>query len=109
MVTKDAKKEIVSAAIDRVKLVDAGVKNKYGSTMDCAKPVSSENRVYYPSLYLDIKEAPMLAGTDVGEEVTILVKAKITSHSLSESPDRKNENFCLEIRKIGVVSTNKNK
>ena len=106
---KDSKKGIISAAIENVKLVDAGVKNKYGS-MDCAKPMtSSKDRVYYPNLYLDTKEAPMLSGSDVGEEVTLLVKAKVISHSLNEGLDRKNENFSLEIRKIGVVSTDKSK
>lgn len=106
METKNSKKEIVKGALDKIKLVDAGVKNKYGSLMN--SPVKSpEDKIYYPSLHLDIKEAPMLSGCDVGCEITLLVKAKITSHSISENPDKKHEDFCLEVREIGVVSTNK--
>src|SRR3990167_222323 len=100
----DSKKAIVKGALDKIKLVDAGVKDKYGyGPVKMSKPVSEKDRVYYPSLHLDTKEAPMLSGADVGEHVCLLVKAKDTSHSMDESPDRKNERFSLEIRKIGVV------
>lgn len=100
------KKGILKSALDKVKLVDAGVKNKYGNE-SCAIPVkSSTDKIYYPSLYLDSKEAPMLIGTDVGSEITLLVKAKVTSHSLNERTDSdKNESFNLEIHEIGVVET----
>ena len=100
------KKEILKSALDKVKLVDAGVKNKYNT--DCAVPInsSSSDKVYYPSLYLSSKEAPMLIGTDVGSEVMMLVKGKIISHSLRErNGEDKNEDFSLEIQKIGVVET----
>ena len=100
------KKDIMKTSIDKIKLVDAGVKNKYG--ISSPKPVSDyENQVSYPHLDLDTKEAPMLTGCEVGEEVTLLVKAKVTSHSLREGKDHKNENFCLEVCQIGVVSTKK--
>jgi hypothetical protein len=87
----------------------AGVKNKYGE-LECGpcKSTSEKETGYYPTLYLSSKEAPMLVGTDVEDEVTLIIKAKIVSHSLNERANKKNENFDLEIRKIGVVSTNKN-
>lgn len=100
-----SKKEIMKGVLEKVKLVDAGVKNKYGEEC-CAKPTTlSEDRIYYPSLYLDSKEAPMLIGSEVEDEVTLLIKAKITSHSLREREGKKDEDFSLEIRQIGVVST----
>lgn len=103
--TYDTKKGIMKGALDKIKLVDAGVKNKYGygPTM-ASKPMSEEDRVYYPNLHLDTKEAPMLANAEVEDHVCLLVKARVMSHSLNENPDRKSESFCLEIRKIGVVS-----
>lgn len=101
------KKDILKSAIDKVKMVDAGVKDKYGNMESCLKPSVSEPRVYYPNLYLDIKEAPMLSGSEVGDEVTLLIKTHITSHSKNENCDRKNENFSLEIKEIGVISTEK--
>ena len=108
MEKNNSKKDIVKGALDKIKLVDAGVKNKYGYGLEVAKsPSSPEDKVYYPSLHLDIKEAPMLSGCDVGCEITLLVKAKVTSHSVNENSNKKNEDFCLEIREIGVVSTKK--
>lgn len=100
-------KSVLKQLISKVRLVDAGVKNKYNA--DCAVPSkSSEDRVYYPSLYLSTKEAPILSGSEVGDEVCLLIKAKVTSHSLNERTDsEKNENFNLDIHKIGVIYTHK--
>lgn len=97
----------MKGALDKVKLIDTGVKNKYGNlNSECSKSSTAhEDRIYYPNLYLDLKEAPMLTGSEVGEEVTLLVKAKIISHSLNDNLEHKNESFSLEIRKLGVVST----
>jgi len=109
METKSSKKEILKSALDKVKLVDAGVKDKYG--LECCAPCPSneKTRMYYPSLYLDTKEAPMLVDSEVEDEITLLIKAKVTSHSLSERNNKKDENFNLEIKEIGVVSVSKNK
>lgn len=99
------KKEVLKGALDKIKLVDAGVKNKYDSLPSPVKASSYEDKISYPCLYLSADEAPMLIGCDVGCEVTLLVKTKITSHSVDENSDRKRENFNLEIHKIGVVDT----
>ncbi len=102
------KKEIVKGALDKVKLIDAGVKDKYGyNSPSPLSSVSPKDKVYYPHLCLDSKEAPMLTGTETGEYVTLLIKACVVSHSLDESKDKKSERFTLEIEKIGVVSTDK--
>ena len=105
---KESKKEIVKGALDKVKLVDAGVKDKYG----CCTPMKSvdpKDKVYYPNLYLDSKEAPVLSGSEVGDEVTLIIKGKVISHSMNSNTDSKKESYSLEIRKIGVVSTSKSK
>ncbi|MFA7301820.1 MAG: hypothetical protein WC069_05940 [Candidatus Shapirobacteria bacterium] len=103
----DTKKEIVKSALDKIKLVDAGVKDKYGYESCGPKLDSPKERVYYPNISLDSREAPMLVGVDTGEKVTLLIEASVVSHSLDENRDRKNERFTLEIKKIGVVSTDK--
>ena len=106
----DSKKAIVKGALDKVKLVDAGVKDKYGyGPVKMTKPMSEKDRIYYPNLHLDTREAPMLSNAEVEDHVCLLVKARVMSHSLNENPDKKSESFCLEIRKIGVVSVGKDK
>lgn len=105
MINTSEKKDIIKGALDKVKLVDAGIKNKYGNEITSA-PVDPKSRIYYPSLYLSAKEAPMLTGSEVGDEVTLLIKACVVSHSLSEGQNSdKKESFSLDIKKIGVVST----
>ncbi len=99
------KKDIIKEALKQVKLVDAGVKNKYGYDSVVKSPSDYKDKISYPCLYLSSMEAPMLTGCDVGCEVTMIVKAKITSHSLNENQDKKSENFNLEIHEIGVVET----
>ena len=97
------KKDILKNIISKVSLMDTGVKNNHDV---CAPMKSSEEKVYYPSIYLSSKEAPMLIGTEAGSEVTMLIKAKVTSHSIQEnSKEDKKENFNLEIHKIGVIET----
>ena len=102
---ENSKKDIVKNVLEKVKLVDAGVKNKYGlAPVSCS---DKEDVLRYPNLYLSTKEAPMLSDCEVGDEVTLLIKAKVVSHSVDESSNHKNENFSLEIRKIGVIYSNK--
>jgi hypothetical protein len=104
----NSKKEIVKSALDKIKLVDAGVKDKYG-LMQPVKSPSLENRITYPHLSLNTKEAPILAGSEVGDKITMIIQANVISHSLRENPQNKCEDFSLEIEKIGVVSSENNK
>lgn len=106
---KKSKKGIMKNALDKIKLVDAGVKNEYPVGSCVQEPSGTKEKLYYPNLFLSSKEAPMLVGSEVEDEITLIVKAKITSHSLNERANKKNEHFDLEIREIGVVSTNKSK
>jgi hypothetical protein len=79
----------------------AGEKNKYG--LLCSSGKSKEPKLSYPSLYLSDKQAPGLKDHDLNEDVIMLIKGKITSHSLRESADNKSEDYSLEIRQIGSV------
>lgn len=95
----------MKGAIDKIKLVNAGVKSDYGNEMPSSY---SKDYIHYPNLHLSTKEAPMLAGSEVGNDVTLLIKTKVVSHSMNQNSKRKNEDFCLEVREIGVVSVNEN-
>lgn len=105
---KKSKKGIMKNALDKIKLVDAGVKNEYPDA-PVMQGTDSKKEMHYPNLFLSSKEAPMLVGSEVEDEIILIVKTKVCSHSLNERANKKNEHFDLEIRKIGVVSTNKNK
>ena len=99
------KKEILQIAIDKVQLSDAGVKNKYWSLIQATKS-SQKDKVSYPYLYLSTKQAPDLKGLEAGDEITLVVKACVTSHSLHDSVNNKDgkcENFDLDIKQIGII------
>lgn len=101
--SEDKKKELLKLSLEKVSLTDTGVKNKYGVLAASSLTKSMKNQVFYPTLYLNSKEAPDLKGSEVGEEKTIVMKVMVKSHELSENKDNHNESFCLEIRKIGVI------
>lgn len=104
MVTEDdKKKEVLKLSLEKVSLSNAGIKNKYNTL--CESPVKKEkNRVFYPTLYLNSREAPDLAGSEVGKEMNMVLKVAVTRHELNERNDKeKDENFTLEIRKIGII------
>lgn len=99
MDTKD-KRKIISKNLSNFKMHSAGEKNKYG----LEAPVrGKKSKLSYPSLYLSDKQAPGLKDHDLNEDVIMLIKGKITSHSLRESADSKSEDYSLEIRQIGSV------
>ena len=100
MKTKE-KRQIISKNLSKFKMYSAGEKNKYDSLCNSVK--SKDSKLSFPSVYLSDKQAPSLKGHDLNEEVIMLIKGKITSHSLRESPDSKSENYSLEIRQIGTT------
>jgi len=60
----------------------------------------------FPSLYLDTKRVPDLKGKEVGDEITIIAKCKISSHSIYENSFKENsscENFSLDIKEMGIA------
>jgi len=99
MQPKDKNKMLVDM-LKGIKLSDAGYtppKPKVDtipcSTMNCG-------RTQYPTLYLNINNAPSLKGYEVGDEVLMVVKGEITSHSKSDSPNYSCETFDIKIKKI---------
>lgn len=98
---KENKKDIIHSAIGKVKMVDAG--KKMGMEMS-ASVKSKKNEVYYPSISIDTKQCPDMKGMEVDQDINMVIKGKIVSHSVDESPDRSNESFRIEMRKIGLMS-----
>lgn len=101
MPNKTAKREIITSALKKVKLYDAG--RKMSNT---GMPVkSSKNEMYYPSLHLDTKQAPDLKGKEVEDIVTLVIQGKIVSHSVDENERKSDESFRIDIGKIGLMSS----
>lgn len=101
------KKEVLQMAINKVQMTDAWIKNKYWVLSECVKSSESEkDRVYYPSLYLSTKEAPDLKWLEAWDEITLVIKACVTTHSINDSvhsKDGKKEDFSIDIKQIGVI------
>ena len=91
--------------IKGVKMHNAGM--KYPKTKQ-QPSVVFEDRVDYPDMYLNAKQAPALVGREVEDNVTLIVKGRITSHSKNERRNGTNrENFNIEIRQIGCLTPKK--
>lgn len=100
------KRDYLSSVLSKIKLRNAGEKIKKFT----GEPVleTSSSRIRYPSFYLNVNQCPELKNKDAGEEVTMVVKGKITSHSLNQSiQGETRENWDIEIQKIGLVNKNK--
>ena len=80
---------------------DAGEKRKkINSPIEYKEPT-----VNYPYLHVNVGQAPELKGYDVDNDVTLIVKGKITSHSLNERKGGSRETWDIEIKKIGVAKS----
>lgn len=99
----DPKKDILKLAVNKVVMYDAGTKPEKYKPM----PMPSSPAKYYPCVYVDSKHAPCLKGCEVGEELTLVVKAKIVGHDASESGNHSSDNYRLEIREMGTVESKK--
>ena len=94
------KKKVVKEAIGKVTLYDAA--REYGKGMDICSPCPPS--ASYPCLYISGKEAPALKGKEVGDEFTMVVKAKVRSHSQRESTSSdKSDDYDIELQSIGVA------
>ena len=103
MAKDDKKRDIIMSKLSSIKLKSAGVKRKKSGGMDC-NPTGYHKDVMYPSLYLNTKNTPDLAGKDVEDKVILVIEAKIVSHSLNEdTKSDKRESYDLEIKRIGVA------
>ena len=97
--TKDKKRAIVLSSI---KMVDVGEKPLKGGAR-CVGP-SESPKVYYPSLYLNLKQAPELADVEGGKEMKLVVDAVMRSKTTREvSGKPKTTEFSVDIKKIGMV------
>lgn len=101
---KEKKQEVLKKTIENIsgmKMHDAGMKLSYPP--DIVKSSSgSKNNIDYPTLYLNVKQLPELVGYDVEDDVILMIKGKITSHSKNErvgSDGR--ETFDITIKQIG--------
>ena len=105
MENKD-KRKVVSDILKGVKMHNAGYtppKPKKGEDM-CYGPSMSDG-VIYPSLYINSKNAPELKGYDVEDEVLLLIKGKITSHSLDERRgSNSRETWDIQINEIACLN-----
>lgn len=77
-----------------------------GEKMDGGE-VSSEKRtsVYYPCLYLSDDQTDILEGAKVGDEITLMVKCRVSSMTIREDDDKDEgkteKSATLEIREAG--------
>lgn len=98
----DTKRNVL---LNQIKMHSTKVDNKKGKKgLDMCCP-----SIYYPSLYLNTKQSPDLEGKDAGEEVEMVVKGKVTSHSINSNQydgkkeAEKRETFDIQITDIGLV------
>lgn len=98
-ISDSKKKDIVKVALSDVTLLDAGKKMEGVDIMPPLKSSSSEVR--YPCLYIDKDQAPALDGYEVGDTCTLVIKAKVIGHNISDSENYKSDEYRIEILKIG--------
>lgn len=104
MATIDSKKkDVVKVAISKVTMQDAGIVHDKSDLCAPFPSSSGKDRKYYPTIYLEGKQAPALKDANVGDVCTLVVKAKIVGVSLNENESTKREEYRLEIHEIGKV------
>ena len=99
------KNAILVLAAKNVKMQDAGEKDKNYNTCTPRKCVdsSSKNDVHYPTMWLNTNQVPALKGLEVENEVILVVKGKITGHSLNENSENHRESYDISIKEIGIL------
>ena len=94
------KKAITKKAIGKVTMYDAA--RTYDNLEKACSPCPPSDS--YPCLYISGKDAPALKGQEVGDEFTMVVKAKVRSHSQRESTSMgKTDDYDIELQSIGVA------
>jgi len=102
------KRDMVYGALDKIKMKSAGMKIPKPKKGDLCC-FGDDEGVRYPNLYIDIKQAPDLAGYDVGDVMTFVMEGEIVSHTADKSKTRDRENFEIKILKIGCNGTKEEK
>ena len=98
-----SKNETVISALKGLTLKDAGYKppkRKKGMDVPCC---STSNGIIYPTLYFNSNQVPDLKGYEVEDEIIMVIKGKIMSHSLNESSENKRETFDVEIHQVACA------
>ncbi len=85
--------------IKGIKLKDAGYKEPK-SSYDSPCVGTTGERINYPNIYLNIKNAPDLKGYETGDEVTLIVKGSIVGHDKTKRKNYERETFDIEIKKL---------
>lgn len=99
MNTPEAKHSLVKAALAKVKMTNAGKKMK-NMVVSASKP----SNISYPHLYLNAEQLPDLSHYEVGDEVDIMLKGVIDSHSLDDGKHGKRESFDICVRQLACLN-----
>ena len=84
------------------KMIDLG--HTLGTGCPVMSSKSEKNKKFYPSFYLNGKEAEFLKGADVGAKRRYVVETILKSKTLSESDGRDGWfEASLEVQKIGEI------
>ena len=95
------KRSILASILENIKLQDAGEKMK--STTECCLSTSSDKKIMYPTLYLNVEQVPSLSGYDTDDEIVLVARGKIMSHSINNNVDSRRESFDIELKEIGCA------
>jgi hypothetical protein len=96
----NSKKTFLKKELNKIALHGAGVKSTMAEPMEVSKP--SHNNMEYPTIYLNSKNAPELKGYEVKDDITMVIKGSIRSHSLNEYNKDSRETWDVEIKEIGI-------
>lgn len=98
---KDQKKKILNAIMNDVKFRDVGEKAEKGMMLSSSK--SDKNKKYYPSIYLKASQLPELSNKEAGDEIEMIVKGVIRSHTVNEREgEDSKEDFCVDMKEIAL-------
>ncbi|MFA6385944.1 MAG: hypothetical protein WCW29_04335 [Candidatus Paceibacterota bacterium] len=101
------KREVVTSATKKIVVHCAGDKKDRCCDTPICCSTNQQNDIYYPTLYLNNKQIPELEGFDTEDEVTLVIKGVITSHSSNKKPDSevkdKSESWDIQVNKIGLI------
>lgn len=92
--------------LDQIKMSSTKVLPPKGKK---SEGLCSSMYISYPQLYTTTKQVPDLAGKEAGDVVTMLVKGKITNHSINSNmtsdgkDSNKRESHDIQITSVGLV------
>lgn len=102
MAIRNKKRDVICDAMKNVKMRDAGIKEKPMRDMPTKSP---KPYIDYPTLYLNVKQAPGLSNYEVEDNINMVLEGKIISHNKNTRRGKEgHETFDIEIRKIGCAS-----